>query len=101
MPGLPANPIVRRALALAERHPTWATLDVLDGAMDGYENTHPDFEVDPPYDDFADWLDPPSPFAALLQRAFGMHLNPEDVSGESDQWQKVIEAFADRYSLWR
>ena len=102
MPGLPSNPIVRRALALAERHPDWATLQVLDAAMDGYENSHPDFEIDPPFDDgYADWLDPPSPFAALLHRAFGMHLPDEDVAADSEQWQGIIEAFADRYRLWR
>lgn len=100
MPGLASNPIVRRALALAERHPEWATLEVLDAAMDGFTNTHPDFEVEPA-EGFSDWLEPPSPFAALLRRAFGAHLDDADCAAESDKWQEVIEAFGDRYRLWR
>jgi len=100
MPGLPGNPIVRRALALAESHPEWSTLQVLEAAMDGHYNTHPDFEVEP-QDGFADWLEPPSPFAELLRKAFGMHLEPEDCTAESERWQEVIDAFAAHFSLWR
>ena len=94
------NPIVQRALALAEANPSWVALEVLDAALQGHVNTHPDFEAEPTRP-FSDWLDPPSPFAELLRRAFGMHLDPHEASADLPQWQDVIDAFADRYELWR
>lgn len=100
MPGASGFPIVTRALELAKRHPHSATLDILDAAMEGHHSTHPDFECDSC--DYGDWLDPPSPFAALLRAAFGAHLDQADVDAESPRWQSdVIEAFANRYGLWR
>ena len=100
MPGLSGSPIVSRALELAKLHPHSATLDILDAAMEGRHGTHPDFECETC--EFSDWLESPSPFAKLLRAAFGAHLDPEDVEGESPRWQTdVIDAFADRYGLWR
>jgi hypothetical protein len=95
------NEIVDRALALAKDHPNWPSLQVLDTAMEGHINTHPDFEVPPQADGFCDWLEPPSPFAILLKSAFGAHLEPEDFSGQSERWQEVIDNFRDRYILWQ
>lgn len=96
MIGLPSHPLVRRALALAKSHPDWATLQVLDAAMEGYTDSHPDFKLHV-HAGFSDWIHPPSPFAELLRRAFGMHLE----SADADRWQEVIDAFAARYRLWR
>jgi hypothetical protein len=100
MLGLPSHPIVRRALALEKNHQDWATLQVLDAAMEGHTDTHPDFEIHV-HAGFSDWLHPPSPFAELLRKAFGMHFEPADASADSDRWQEVIDAFAARYRLWR
>jgi hypothetical protein len=77
---------------------------VLKAAMEGQHGPQPDFEANPSDSTdgpFGDWLDPPSPFAMLLFRVFGSHLDPADFSAESPRWQQVIEAFADRFSLWR
>lgn len=101
MPGSPSHPVVQRALELAASNPHMPSLHVLDLAMDGQRSQHIDFEVDEPAAEFCDWLDPPSPFAALLRSAFGAHLDDVDVDAESPRWQEVIEAFADRYDLWR
>jgi hypothetical protein len=92
------HPIVALALSLAERYPGWPSLEVLDAAMAGHEGTHPDFEVSRP--GFSDWLDPPSPFAELVRKAFGMHVDPSDFAANADRWQAVIDAFAARYTLW-
>jgi hypothetical protein len=83
--------IVERALSVAKEHPSWPSLQVLDVAMEGHVNTHPDFEAAQLSQGFCDWLDPPSPFADLLRSAFGAHLDPEDVSCQSARWQEVIE----------
>ncbi|MBG6082977.1 hypothetical protein [Rubrivivax gelatinosus] len=99
MGGVTVNPIVATALSLAGQHPDWPSLQVLDAAMAGHEGTHPDFEVSGP--SFSDWLDPPSPFAELVRRAFGMHVDPADFSADPDCWQAVIDSFAARYALWR
>lgn len=95
------NEIVDRALTLARAHPGWPSLQVLDAAMEGHVNTHPDFEVPLQAEGYCDWLDPPSPFAALLKSAFGAHLEPEDFSCQSERWQEVIDAYRDRYQLWQ
>ncbi|MCK9687321.1 hypothetical protein [Scleromatobacter humisilvae] len=99
MPGPSGHPIVARALELARLQPHSATRDILDAAMEGHHRTHPDFECESC--DFNDWLDPPSPFAALLRAAFGAHLDQAEVNAESPRWQAdVIDAFATRYGLW-
>jgi hypothetical protein len=94
------NSIVRRALELEQRHPDWSSLQVLDVAMDGHVHTHPDFGADGSQE-FADWLNPPSPFARLLKGAFGSHLAAEDFDPLADCWHEVINAFGARYRLWQ
>lgn len=95
------NPIVQRALELSKKHPKWSSLQVLDVAMDGHVNTHPDFEVRHSDQAFSDWLDPPSPFSQLLKGAFGAHVEAEEFDARAERWQEVIDAFASRYQLWR
>jgi len=41
------HPIVSRDLQVAQRHPDWSSLQILDVAMDWHVETHPDFEVPP------------------------------------------------------
>jgi hypothetical protein len=101
---LPSNLIVRRGLALAERHPDWASLQILDAALDGQCGSHPDFEVqadEAGAGEWADWLDPPSPFARLLFNAYGSPLAPAEFDAESPHWQDVIAAFGEHFRLWR
>lgn len=95
------NPIVRRALDLAQKHPKWSSLQILDVAMDGHVETHPDFEVPAQAEGFSDWLHPPSPFAKLLNNAFGAHLELDEFDCRAERWQEVIDAFGARYRLWR
>lgn len=93
--------IVRRALEPAKKHPDWSGLQVLDVAMNGHVETHPDFEVAPNADGYADWLSPPSPFARLLMSAFGSQLPAEEFDARSLRWHEVIDGFAARYRLWQ
>lgn len=95
------HPIVSRALQVAQRHPDWSSLQILDVAMDGHVETHPDFEIPPNADGYTDWLSPPSPFAQLLRGAFGNHLDTSDFEPQAERWQEVIDAFGARYRLWR
>jgi hypothetical protein len=88
-------------LELANKHPDWTGLQVLDVAMDGHVETHPDFEVPPNAEGYADWLSPPSPFSHLLKRAFGSELTAGEFDTRSAHWHEVIDAFASRYRLWR
>lgn len=118
------NPIVETALKLLAQYPHAPAIEILDQAMKGHEGTHPDFEsYDPvtgrkPHPAYSDDTDAFSPFGELLRRAFGpgidprelMLINPidpirdESISGRQqkiiDQWQGVIDRFADRYRLW-
>lgn len=95
------HPIVRRAMELANKHPDWTGLQVLDVAMNGHVETDPDFEVPPNGEGFIDWLSPPSPFARLLRSAFGPQLTPAEFDAESPHWHEVIDGFGSRYRLWR
>lgn len=95
------NPIVRRALELAKRHPDWTGLQVLDVAMNGHVETHPDFEVAAGADGYTDWLSPPSPFAQILRSAFGQQLTAEEFHPQSAHWHEVVDGFAARYRLWQ
>lgn len=94
-----SHAIVQRALDLAQKHPDWPTVRVIDVAMVGHVESHPDFEV--AGRDFADWLSPPSPFAELLRKAFGGHLPLEEFSAQSARWHEVMDAFQSRYRLWQ
>lgn len=101
MPGVCGLKVVERAKDYASAHPHTPSLEVLDYAMQGSLNTHIAFECEGA-EPWSDWLNPPSPFARLLHHAFGMHLPEPDVCAESERWQvEVIEAFAERYRLWR
>ncbi|MDR7296348.1 hypothetical protein J2X16_001687 [Pelomonas aquatica] len=95
------HPIVRRALELAKKYPDWSSLQVLDVAMNGHVETHPDFEVPPNAEGFADWLNPPSPFAQIIKSAFGSQLTGDEFHPQSAHWQEVIDAFGSRYRLWQ
>lgn len=93
------NPIVNRALDLRRKHPDWSGLQILDVAMDGHVETHPDFEVPPNGGGYADWLSPPSPFAHILKSAFGLQLTVEEFEPRCAHWHEVIDGFAARYRL--
>ena len=95
------HPIVRRALELAKRRPDWSAMQVLDVAMNGHVETHPDFEVPPNADGYIDWLSPPSPFAQLLKSAFGPQLTADEFDVQSAHWHEIIDGFAARYRLWQ
>ncbi len=100
MPGPSGSPVVARAFELARLYPDSTPLHLIDGAMEGFHGTHPDFECES--QEFSDWLEPPSPFARMLRAAFGAHLTDDDVDAESPRWQNdVIDAFANRYGLWQ
>jgi hypothetical protein len=116
MPGSYGQPIVDLALYVRRTHPEITALYVLDVAMEGHRNTHPDFEV-ANQSEFDDWLCPPSPFAELLREAFDPELQQEDlqlmvthdvpatvherVRAIEERWEKVIQAFGVRYGLWQ
>jgi hypothetical protein len=94
------TPIVARALELAALHPKMAAIHILDAAMQGHHGQTIDFRRRVPDASYSDWLDPPSEFAELLHRAFGAHLEPQDVDWQSPAWEfDVIEAFAERYDV--
>ncbi len=93
------EPIVARALELCRTHPELPALQLLDAAMEGHHSSHPDFETVRDNPEFIDWLEPPSPFAEIVRRAFSAPT--EHFDSESPHWQRVIDAFSDRYHLWR
>jgi hypothetical protein len=93
------HPIVARALELERAHPCLPALQILDAAMDGHHGQDLNFELAFPTPDYGDWLDPPSPFADLVRRAFDAPSEAFDPT--SARWQQIIDAFGDRYFLWR
>jgi hypothetical protein len=93
-----SNPIVVRALELAAQHPQLPALQILDAALDGRHGTHPAFECQ--REAWADWIEPPSTFAALLRQALAPELADADFDAESEHWQQVVDRFARRYALW-
>jgi hypothetical protein len=118
-----SHPIVEKALRLQAQYPELSALQVLDQACSGHEGEDPDFgSCDPvsgrrPHPAYADDTDPISPFGMLLQRAFAPHLDPREfvlINLEElpdpalaqhrhhviDEWQHVLERFAERYRLW-
>jgi hypothetical protein len=99
MPRLNGTLVVERALKLAREHPLAPTLAILDQALADRYGAQLDFAVADPSAGFRDWLHPPSPFAELLRRAFGMHLDAEDFDKSSAAWHEVVNAFARRYRL--
>ena len=97
---LPASVAMPRlnGTVVVER-PHAPTLTILDQAMADRYGAQLDFTAPDPRAGFRDWLHPPSPFAELLRRAFGMHIEPEEFDRSSAAWHDVIEAFARRYRL--
>lgn len=118
--------IVQRAMQLLRDQPTRSALDILDAAMEGHHGTHPSFDAHDPWSDvmaphpaYVDDLMPPSPFAELLRRAFDPSFDPreaalvpmvelglefasrERLDAIEDRWQAVVDAFADRFRLWK
>lgn len=110
MPDAIARRVIETALQTRKSHPGAPALDVLDLAMRGHEGSDFDFAADG--QPWADWLDPPSPFAELLRAALAPDMpagnlalwdDPNDViaDGFREHWQaEVIEPFAARYQLW-
>ncbi len=119
-----SNPIVETAIRLLSVYPTAPALEILDHAMEGRYGTSPDFEAHPkitcrlPYA-YDDDTDPASPFGELLRQAFAPELGMRDLlainladmpsaSSEeissaatlAEEWQRVIDLFAERYNLW-
>ncbi|MEF7612575.1 hypothetical protein V4F39_01550 [Aquincola sp. MAHUQ-54] len=106
-----AQKIIDTALALRASHAGVPAIDVLDLAMQGHHGAH--LNTDAYGKPWADWLDPPSPFARLLRDALAPHL-PDDpyLTGDLwqvsatgtrlllDDWDDVVRAFAARYRLW-
>jgi hypothetical protein len=94
------TPIVAHALELLALHPEMAAVHILDAALQGHHGQTIDFRRRTPDAPYTDWLDPPSPFAELLRRAFGAHLPPEHIDWQSPAWEfEVIDAFAERYDI--
>ena len=101
--------IIQAALTLRASHPHAPPAEVLDLAMQGHRGAHLDTEADGQV--WADWLDPPSPFAALLGEVFAPDLDATaDVWSATtatgrplhDVWdERVWMPFAARYDLWR
>jgi hypothetical protein len=91
--------VVERALKLARDYPMAPTLAILDQALADRYGAQLDFTVEDASAGYRDWLHPPSPFAELLRRAFGMHLDAEDFDKASAAWHEVVNTFARRYRL--
>ena len=53
--------------------------------MEGQTNTYQDFECDTCDESNIDWLEPPSPFAAVLSKAFGQRLKASGFNPDAPQ----------------
>jgi hypothetical protein len=112
-----SDQVVRRALDLLMELPEAPALQILDLAMRDVSG-HISFEnLDLRTRQlWGDHLDPPSPFAELVRRAFAPRLDPygwmlmaddgpQDSDAEQhalvlDAWQDALERFGSRYQLW-
>jgi len=118
------QPIVDAAIQLLMELPEAPALAILDRTMRAHLGTNPSFSsVDVtangiPHPCYADELDPPSPFAELVRRAFAPRMDPRELallalpvkdtnialqmrlSRVREQWQEVVDNFAARYRLW-
>lgn len=104
-----AELIVKVTLATRERAPDLPALAILDAVMIRHRGAVVHFGAN--NKPWRDWLDPPSPFAALLRDAFapefpGSNLDfwndprPEVAGAARDLWRLfVVEPFASRYEL--
>jgi hypothetical protein len=124
MPGTYGHPIVETAIQLLMELPNEPALSILDRAMQGHHGSDPDFEscdvsaCSRPHPVYGDELDPPSPFAELIRRAFAPQLDPRElamlglrdesddpalqkrIQAVADEWHAVVERFGERYRLW-
>ncbi len=109
--------IVRRALDLLMELPEAPAIEILDLAMRDVSG-HVSFENFDPRTRamWGDHLDPPSPFAELVRRAFAPRLDPyawmlmaDQAAGDADPtpqkvvldaWQDALDRFGQRYNLW-
>jgi len=106
---------------LVDLRPDIDPLEVLDVAM----RTQPQHELrlesddDPLVDLFVEHLDPPSPFAEVVRRAFAPQISRDDfdliaqqqspsapeavdrVRSVQDEWNRALDAFGRRYALWQ
>lgn len=117
------HPIVDTAIQLLMESPEAPALAILDRTMRSHLGTNPSFSsVDVtarsvPHPCYADELDPPSPFAELVRRAFAPQMDPRELmllalpqannssleprlACVREQWQEVVDNFAARYRLW-
>ncbi len=117
-------PIVDTAIQLLMELPEAPALAILDRTMRAHLGTNPRFPSfdatarKSPHPCYADDLDPPSPFAELIRRAFAPRMDPRELmlltlSDQVDslalevrlnkvreQWQEAVNNFAARYRLW-
>lgn len=120
MPGSYGNMIVTRAMDLWRKLPDRPALEVLDRALLGHRDEHPDFAHGGPLMSAdSHHLLPPSPFSELLRRAFAPDLDAQEVllmallrppqdpallarlRAVEEAWRtRVIEPFGARYHLW-
>lgn len=118
------HPIVDTAIQLLMESPEAPALAILDRTMRAHLGTNPTFSSfdvtaqSVPHPCYADELDPPSPFAELVRRAFAPRMDPRELmllarpehadnlaleqrlSSVRAQWQEVVDNFAARYRLW-
>ena len=120
MPGSYGNMIVTRAMDLWRKLPDRPALEILDRALLGHRDEHPDFAHGGPLMSAdSHHLLPPSPFSELLRRAFAPDLDAQEVllmallrppqdpallarlRAVEEAWRtRVIEPFGARYRLW-
>ena len=120
MPGSYGNMIVTRAMDLWRKLPDRPALEILDRALLGHRDEHPDFSHGGPLMTAdSHHLLPPSPFSELLRRAFAPDLDAQEVllmallrppqdpallarlRAVEQAWRtRVIEPFGARYRLW-
>ena len=111
MTDLDALSVVRSAGAITGSHASAPALDVLDLVMEGRHGVALDFrDSTQPH---GSWTSPPTPFGALLARAFdrvmtpaewtgltGPHQDPAQVVGLMDVWNRVVVLrFIQRYGI--
>jgi hypothetical protein len=112
--------IVTRAMDLWRKLPNRPALEILDRALLGHRDEHPDFAHGGPLMTAdSHHLLPPSPFSELLRRAFAPDLDAQEVllmallrppqdpallarlRMVEEAWRsRVIEPFGARYRLW-
>ncbi len=85
--------IIEAALALRASHARVSVVDVLDLAMQGHRSAHLDAEADGQV--WADWLDPPSPFAALLGVVFA-----PDLDATAGVWSATSATGRPLHDVW-